>query len=155
MKNAILSFLVVGFITLTACFSCDGPKGHYELNVVNNSTNDIYMYYGANYPDTTIKEYNPAVSSSSYLIKNKSSNSINNGDPIEFRFKEHRSDTIIFFLFDATIAKTIPWDSVMKNYLVLQRFDLSLEDLVRLNWTITYPPTDEMKNIHMFPPYKK
>lgn len=27
------------------------------------------------------------------------------------------------------------------NYMVLQRYDLSLQDLQRLNWQISYPPT--------------
>ena len=41
------------------------------------------------------------------------------------------------------------------NYFVAQRYDLSLNDLKKLNWTITYPPVESMKDMHMYPPYKK
>ena len=37
---------------------------------------------------------------------------------------------------------------------VLVRYDLKREDLERLHWTISYPPTEAMKDIHMYPPYE-
>ena len=53
-----------------------------------------------------------------------------------------------------------PWDNAIKNYNVLARYDLSLEDMNCLRdedgiVRIFYPPTPEMKGIHMYPPYKE
>jgi len=46
---------------------------------------------------------------------------------------------MMVYVFDAHVIETTAWDSVKANYLVLKRYDLSLDDLKRMNWTITYP----------------
>lgn len=46
---------------------------------------------------------------------------------------------IMYFIYDANTLETVPWDMVVKNYLILKRYDLSLEDLQGMDWTITYP----------------
>jgi len=43
------------------------------------------------------------------------------------------------FVFDANIVENTPWDTIRKNYLILKRYDLSYDDIVSLNWIITYP----------------
>ena len=48
-----------------------------------------------------------------------------------------------------------PKDTLRKYVPVVQRYHLSVKDLDRLHWTVTYPPTEEMKGINMWPPYKK
>lgn len=45
------------------------------------------------------------------------------------------------------------WEKVVDEYLVLQRYDLSIEDFKKLGSLIPYPPTPEMKDMHMFPPH--
>jgi hypothetical protein len=155
MKSLIL-FLLIGFVISTSCSCCDGPKGHYSINIINNSENAIFFYGGNAYPDTTILDQNPSSGGDlSYKINGKTAKIMGYRDPIELRFKHSQTDTIVFFLFDANTLETMPWDIVMKKYLILQRFDVSLQDMQRLNWTITYPPTVEMKDIKMYPPYKK
>ena len=37
---------------------------------------------------------------------------------------------------------------------VLVRDDVKKEDMERLHWRISYPPTEAMKDVHMFPPYE-
>ena len=49
------------------------------------------------------------------------------------------SDTLIVYVIDTAILESTPWDTVIKNYLVLKRYDLSLLDFHSLNWEITYP----------------
>jgi len=44
---------------------------------------------------------------------------------------------------------------VERDYLVLQRYYLSLQDLQKLNWRVSYPPTPEMKDMKMYPAYKE
>ena len=48
-----------------------------------------------------------------------------------------------------------PKDTLRKYVPVVQRYHLSVKDLDRLHWTVTYPPTEEMKGVNMWPPYKK
>lgn len=45
-------------------------------------------------------------------------------------------------------------DSVRKNVPILQRYRLKLEDLQKLDWTVPYPPTEAMKDMDIYPPYK-
>ena len=48
-----------------------------------------------------------------------------------------------------------PKDTLRKYVPVVQRYHLSVKDLDRLHWTVTYPPTEDMKGVNMWPPYKK
>ena len=73
---------------------------------------------------------------------------------IDYLFYCWESDTVSFFLFDKNVVDTMPWDEIVKNYCVLQRYDFTKEDLNRIRCHIYYPPTEEMATIHMFPPYE-
>ena len=48
-----------------------------------------------------------------------------------------------------------PWETVREDYIILQRYDLSIAELEKLNWTIYYPPAEAMKDIYMYPPYEE
>jgi len=39
---------------------------------------------------------------------------------------------------DANTLETTSWDTIKLNYKVLKRYDLSFQDLEKMNWTITY-----------------
>jgi len=56
----------------------------------------------------------------------------------EEKFK-YSYGTLMIFILDSQVLKTTPWEKVQQDYLVLKRYDLGLEDLKRMNWTITYP----------------
>lgn len=62
-------------------------------------------------------------------------------------------DTLLIFVFNADTLDTYGWDYVREHYKVLQRYDLSLEDLQDLNFRLCFPPSEAMKHIHMWPPY--
>jgi hypothetical protein len=59
----------------------------------------------------------------------------------------------MFYIFDYKVLTTNKWAEVRDNYMVTQRYDLSLDDLRRLDWKLSFPPTEEMRNIKMWPPY--
>jgi len=61
----------------------------------------------------------------------------------------------MIFIFDGTVIGNTDWEIVEKDYLVLQRYDLSLQNLRELNWKVYYPPTEAMKDMKMWPPYKE
>ena len=61
-------------------------------------------------------------------------------------------DTLMVFVFDARLLETNP--SHVEDALLV-RYDLSLYDLRRLNWTLAYPPTENMKDMKMWPEYEE
>lgn len=66
-------------------------------------------------------------------------------------FEEWKADTVSVFLFDPEVVNNTPWENVVKEYLVLWRFDLTKKDLDKLHWTLHLPPTEEMAGMHMWP----
>ena len=71
------------------------------------------------------------------------------------------NDTMSFYIFNADTVDFYGWDTIVKYNMVLQRYDLSMQDYTELNTsmfmgeivTLNFPPTDDMKHIHMWPPY--
>lgn len=69
-------------------------------------------------------------------------------------FMEHRHiDTVCVFVFKTDMLKQYSWDSIRSSYLVLQRYDLSYEDVANFYHEICFPPSEAMEHIHMWPPY--
>ncbi|MFD1631674.1 hypothetical protein [Pseudopedobacter beijingensis] len=60
----------------------------------------------------------------------------------------------MFYVFDGEVLENTDWKTVKANNMYLQRYDLSLEDLRKLNFTIPYPATIEMKDMKMWPKYE-
>jgi len=59
-----------------------------------------------------------------------------------------KCETLGIYIFDA-----IELEQELK-FKTLKRYDLTLEDLRKLDWIVTYPPTEAMKDITMHPPYE-
>jgi hypothetical protein len=62
-------------------------------------------------------------------------------------------DTLSVFIFHADTLNKYTWEKVRNDYKILKRYDLSLQNLQLLNYTISYPPSEKMKNMKMYPPY--
>jgi hypothetical protein len=108
------------------------------MKITNNSNSTIYFNDSFAFPDTTIRiEYNPVDSPETNSIQPGATRSNRMRGSWEGKF-EFR-DTLMIFIFDETTLKTVPWDTIRKNYMILKRYDLSLEDLVRMDWRVTYP----------------
>lgn len=69
--------------------------------------------------------------------------------------QEWQCDTVSFFIFDVNVVDTCSWDDIVQNYWVLQRYDFTKDDLDRIRCQISYPPSPEMKDIRMWPPYEE
>jgi hypothetical protein len=63
-------------------------------------------------------------------------------------------DTLYVFIFEEDVLANHSWADVVDKNLVLQRYDLSLKDLQQLNWQISYPPSELMKDMKMYPPFR-
>ena len=65
------------------------------------------------------------------------------------------TDTVRVFVLDKKQYDETDWDTIRDQYLILQRYDFAKADLNFLGWHIAYPPTPEMKDIKMWPPYEE
>ena len=118
-----------------------------------NASEDHILFYMADihapsaYPDTVIVEeaFSRALG--------PGSNEIRYADT-EWRevLAQLPSDTLSVFIVDQTVVFLEGWESIKEDYLVLKRYDLSIQDLETLNYQLTYPPDERMQGMKVFPP---
>lgn len=139
------------------------PGCHPYITLKNNSQIFISGQNQFDYPDTSVSQRNI------FLGYDSATKKIKSGDDYSFSWGQgscfealfsgggaHElliSDTLNLFIFCYDTLVKYDWDVIRSKYKILKRYDLSLEDLKRLNWIVTYPPTEAMKNIKQFPPY--
>lgn len=147
MKILKITALVGLFTIMTGCDPYD------FVLFVNQSNKNIYvMYYVSNYPDTIIVDSHPSVNNK-YIAVQDTSLIFKNIVP----FVDY-DDTVSVFVLDADTVNHYTWDTVIKYNMVLQRYDLSFSDYSNLieDWCycfLCFPPNENMRYIHMWPPY--
>jgi hypothetical protein len=135
MKNIFIVFLCL--ITLSS--TCKKDEEDLKLRVRNNSNSTIYMSWGTWYPDTSFSRIlNPIRNPQYSKIEPQSLQDNHYNSPTNSLFNENM-DTLMIFIFDANIVENKNWDTIVKNYMILKRYDLSLQDLEDMDWTVTYP----------------
>lgn len=165
MKNSatITIVLMVLFCVFMAnsCVMKEDENHHRTIEVINNSEKAIYTYLGLFYPDTLFEAGRIPSSSEPSIYKvlphERNRSALNMARVYwETIFKDGSqipSDTLMIYIYDAELWESKTFNHIYKT--VIQRYDVSLQDLQGLNWKISYPPAEEMKNIKMYPPYKK
>lgn len=145
----IFSVIIIVFCIL-GCGKLFGEK-FYTLGVFNNTSKLIRPYLGTNpaFPDTTLPIKKPGSVKVGSALKFDFTSQI----PWSNIISELPADTLSIYLFDDNIFSSDDWADIRENYKILMRYDLSIEDLERLNWKVTYPPSENMKDIKQFPPY--
>ena len=141
-----MSWIFIIIMSLFFYQSCGDNEDdcHKSITFVNTTVNALYVVSSSQYPDTStfVGVPNPLLDPNFTKVFPNESNTqaLWRRDCIELAFKDLiSSDTLMIYVFDAQVLETTPWDTVKANYLVLKRFDLSLFDIKRMNWTITYP----------------
>ena len=145
------------FLLLTSMLASCDPL--YSIYFVNRYDKNVYVeYYVSNYPDTTLMgmgcAFNLAIQSQDTAYIYETIGRL----PDFFYYGGTRVDTVSFFIFDSDSVDYYSWDTVVKKNMVLQRYDFSMSDLENLKVSkcssmIHFPPTEQMKHIHMWPPY--
>lgn len=149
-------YRIIAYCTLLMVFiGCEELLGSIDSIAVYNYSNHRINYYPAMitesaYPDTLI-------------VETKFTRHINPGGNLVFElrpsyeeaFKRLPADTMSFFIFHTDTLESNSWEAIFNEYKVLKRYDLSLEDVQSLNYTIPYPPTEQMKDMRMYPPYEE
>lgn len=144
------------------CFTT-GCDHVYNILLINKSNKSIYVFspeliYDIDiYPDTVlpigIVRYDDNImygSDSTHIIYESLSG---------WYHSFSKKDTVSIYIFDNDTIDLYSWDSVINKNLILQRYDLGFEDVNGLcisnNYVslLHFPPTEQMKHIHMWPPY--
>jgi hypothetical protein len=107
------------------------------------------------YPDTLLLDIEPTFV---YTGGVKSSRRIG-GNSLDISWEKIYDylphDTLSYHLFDKDTLHHYGWNDVRTNYKILVRYDLSLDDILELDATITYPPSPAMRYMKMYPPYEE
>ncbi len=153
MKRKSFNLLFIGLVILVS--SCELFIPDHMIAFVNNSDSDIYCRWTTSYPDTLDIQYHTVVYSSYHKVCAHSSldNIIVGGYDAISVIKSIPTDTLLVFVLDATTIDSIgddlvnSWmplyksmdDKQLYDWLVIKKYVLSVEDLERMDWTITYP----------------
>ena len=146
-----LKFIALLFI-LPMLVACPAIDYKHFIRFDNNSDTDVYIYMGlwgrgnSLYPDTTIG----AEVKCGVLFKKGETRYYS----YNYDYNQEHTNVLCLFIFDANVFDTCSWGEIKKDYKILRRYDLSLQDIERLDRKISYPPTETMKNIKMYPPYE-
>jgi len=148
MKNLLyLFFLCESFLGVASCRPEEDETHHYKIHVENDWSKGVFIDYSCSKYDT-IYTTNGSFDPEECLLPDKTTHlSIGSRTTWENFFSRPDNDTLHMYLLDAESVFT----RLDKSLLV--RYDLSLQDLRCLDWQITFPPTEEMKDIHMWPSY--
>jgi hypothetical protein len=158
MKNykILVELKAIIVIIIIMAFSCEDKLfPRISIGIINNSVHDIqylttiYEPDGLIYPDTILPlNIRPPfrlskAGKSSYMDFNMTGKDL---------FSEVPSDTLSIFIFHPDTIALYDWETIRAEYNVLVRYDLSFEDLERLDWNVYYPPNEKMEGTKMYPP---
>ncbi len=159
MKKNILAYTIVSiFLVLSPSFRCmpdDDDDHHYRIRFVNESEQTLYVDCSIYYPDTIPILTNERDEILPGKINNSTLSTFTSWESVFGADLDDRNlnpiDTLMVFVFD---AERLDADRHRVMDALLVRYDLSLQDLQRLNWTLSYPPTESMKDIKMWPRFE-
>ena len=157
MKNVIKISLVALIFMATRCPDKESENCHTAIRFSNNSDKDLYVrHYNLLRPPHLFEiEHINGTVQKHYKVYSAEQNNRMAMDSFMCYDRIFSMDSLInLYIFDATVVENTPWETVAKDYLVLKYYELSLEDLQRLDWQITYPPTEAMKDVKQYPPYE-
>lgn len=126
----------------------------FPLYFKNNANHSIQVYLNDDenfvflYPDTTISIQDGIVEVISSEKKAVAGGSAQWKSTFDVTAP---NDTMSIFILHTDTLARYSWTEVQNKYKILKRYDLSLGDLERLDFTITYPPDASMQGVKMYP----
>jgi hypothetical protein len=125
---------------LVGCPDKDKYAPDSTIKMVNNTSNDVARFVEfRNIGDTILPNISPFPSSENVQINLiKANSSVDYPDTWKGTFKR-TNQILMVFLFSKDTIEQIPWNQIRDKYLILRRYDLTLDSLEKRNWTIEYP----------------
>lgn len=156
MKKLLL--IIVCVVLISCKFEGIGER-KYTITVSNNSNHYIGLHFalgglydGGLYPDTLLPQSDEYVCKD---IKVSGKYYYYSSAKWEEIYSNLPCDTMSVFIFHTDTLNKYGWQEVRDGYKILRRYDLSLEDIKKMKWTIPYPPDESMAGMKMYPPYQK
>ena len=136
------------------CFIASARRANNANHAIGYNLS-LGAHSGNCYPDTLLPSTNFTVTKN---IKPGRSDSYDSGIEWKKIFSRLPKDTMSVFIFHTDTLTKYPWEEVRDRYMILRRYDLSYDDIVRLynkhNFPeIPYPPDERMKYMKMYPSY--
>ena len=155
MKH-IYSLLIILFLgSINGCME----PGDTRVFLTNNSSIKISSFVadgfhsGFSYPDTTLPS-----SLNDLCVRTNIADSCEIWAGTVATYKGLLATTqmgiLSVYLFSQEAIDEYGWKSTLLNGLYLVRYDLTVDDLNTLIGRISFPPSDQMKNVKMYPPYE-
>ncbi len=129
-----LFILCLLFVTLSAQ---DCKRMNFDFQLNNNSDKAVYYAESSsptassNNPDTSLN-----ILDNKPGVNGNTTQKINAHDKI---FVPPHSDAILLYIFDADVIEKQPWDSVVKYYKILKRYQISEQQINSSKLIINYP----------------
>jgi hypothetical protein len=151
-KKKLITSVIIMFVLM----SCSNfPYQRYPYEIQNNLDSFIKVYIalsnnGGVYPDTLL-----SFTEDRLIVEVRPFEKYHSdvGASWEEIWSYFPKDTMSIYIFSKDTLDSYSWEDIQQNYKILRRYDLSLSDLQKLNYTIPYPPTETMKNMKMYPPH--
>lgn len=153
MRKTVILLAVSFFLISGSCEKNPFVETFYTITVINQSTQMIYFlpydkFSEIQYPDTTL----PASKPHAVLLGPGANFFMDKREPWSEEINELSADTLTLVFFDKFVYEDSSWADIKNHYLVIKRYDLSLQDLERLDFDVPYPPNETMEGMQMYPP---
>lgn len=139
MKKIII--ILCGLILLVSCEASNREDYHQLITIVNKTNKTFYIDWSTQYPDVNAykSKPNPALNGFSKVSANETTDQVfASKSSYESIFKYRiPSGVMMIYVFDGSTLETQGWDYIKNNNLVYKRYDLTLQDLNNMNWTLT------------------
>jgi hypothetical protein len=130
LRNLLIIMLVL-FISCNDCLICDHA---WKFNLENNSNVDIAVLYQLNYPDTLLLTPKPVAE----IIKARTTGYIERPGKLEQEMEHNEFGVMTIFMIEKNKFMDEPWDSIVKYYEILDRYEFTYSQLKTENYTIKY-----------------
>lgn len=155
MKHiVVIELLLLIFISCSNFFYND--RGDESIMLINRSERVLASFpadefrTGFSYPDTLPTLYNPPMMLRQHIVDSAYVLSYG-GCSWREALSLTKSGRISIYLLSQDVIDNYSWEEISTTPYYLVRYDLTIKDLNEGLHYIYYPPTDEMKDIYMYP----
>ena len=144
------------FLTLAVLFSCCKgltDEDCYTSIVVRNISNDTISIFHLSSEHFDIKSQHDTIlhaTKDDYWFTSRTFPQNRCWSASWYKNKDVSQDTITIFIILQSVCENVPWDMIVKDYQILQRYDIPLQyykEHFSERHPLTYPPSKDMEGI--------
>lgn len=143
-KSIMKSIKYTAFILCLVAGACRHTPYFFNHGFWLHNLSDSAIYFSCSkaYPDTSLPNLTYQAGSPfavpSTLVEPGGSQPIPIPDSLDMYFATIPSDTLQIFIYSARVVQTTPWDTVVARYMVLKRYDLTLDSAQKIAGIVNY-----------------